>query len=206
MQCLCNAFIENRTGRTVDAVTLIHKFGDDPAQVLVWDRPLKDGWRSASNPEHVSYRTGFGNMTSYDWWGVSWRSGNRIHTSNPSALGYIAGFFAGIGPGLVGSASTIAKPALGTGAGIGFASAMAVAGYAVQLATGGMPGTKELKEHMLHESDQGSGITVILGEREVTLSTADGRRTTMEYTSARVPKAVEAASVSDSEDEVMPEL
>lgn len=203
MQCFCNAFIQNDTGKDITCVTLIHKFGDDPAQILTWGE-VKDRWMSDSNPVPVSYRTGFGNMTSYDWWSVSWRAGDVVYTSNPSAFGYFMGFIAGIGAGLISATGTIVKPTVGTGAGVGLASAVTAASYATQLAVGSTAGTKELKEHMLHEEDMENGITVILervkrgkeGEVQAVLETGD-RRTVMACTAAKLPPYVEAENVPE---------
>ena len=103
--------------------------------VLTWGE-VRDGVFSESNPVPISYRISFGNMTSYDWRSVSWRVGNIVHTSSPSAFGYFAGFMASIRAGLVFAASTIAKPALSTGAGAGFVSAAVAMSYAMQLVTG----------------------------------------------------------------------
>lgn len=74
--CEARIVVENRTGETVYGVEVVHKFGNDAAQTFVWMGETPDGQVAQLDAGQAiavaKYRTGFGAMTDWDWWRVSY--------------------------------------------------------------------------------------------------------------------------------------
>lgn len=65
--------IANRSNKPIHDVCVVHVFGDQTPEVLAWNETFESTKTSRSITKNVTYATGLGSMTNYDWWLVSWK-------------------------------------------------------------------------------------------------------------------------------------
>ena len=68
--CMTRVVLKKSAGRALNNAVLVHAFGDSLTERFTWDEISSTAVQSASRTVH--YSVGFGSMTSYDWWSLSW--------------------------------------------------------------------------------------------------------------------------------------
>ena len=158
--------VSNQTGCKIDAIVVRHRFGDDPEEVLSWGNGVEDG--AASEPKAVTYKTGFGAMTSFDWWTVTW-IGNDAFCSSSSTwyncvvdfLSQEATFVASLAGSALGHVLTNDDSAQSKMAQSGTALLVVCMGVVM----GSMLGRQskaDYKEFMLKSEDARDGVTITI--------------------------------------------
>lgn len=194
--------ILNETGVKMEQVVLTHRFGDnDAVDVLTWD-VVDPGKRSAT--QNVRFATGFGDMTNYDWWLLTWKTKDGAHeavehASAPSVLNMIGDYIIMGGEDVVSSFQGI--PALVSTADP-VKSGSEFGGALTKLLFGGIArkvSKKAFKEHMLTSSDaydpaaQRTDPEVIVkaGTDGMTIASVSGT-SKADCTSLAIPRALPA--------------
>lgn len=97
--------IANRSGASLLDMRVMHVFGDQAPEVLAWDAVIESGEGKLSPTKNVSYATGFGDMTKYDWWLASWRTEEAgqafVCATAPSMFNLVSNYFIMQGDGSV---------------------------------------------------------------------------------------------------------
>lgn len=74
-------YIKNMTDKPIFSINVFHRFGDGPSENLSWESC--DNGQETAEARVVNYETGFGAMTSFDWWIVTWaQDSNDGHGQN----------------------------------------------------------------------------------------------------------------------------
>lgn len=143
--------IANRAGVPLLSMRVMHMFGDQALEVLVWDTAIESGEGKLSDTRNVSYVVGFGDVTKYDRWLVSWRmveAGQEfICTTAPSLFDLVGDYLIVQEDGSVGAivdTSDITK------------SMSEMGGSLAKLQFGAIAckvDESQLKEHVLREED-----------------------------------------------------
>lgn len=174
--------VENRTGRDIHGLVVVHRFGEDPSETLAWGEPLTNA--ATTTPKSVQFRTGFGAMTSYDWWTVTWANEEKLYTSSPSIGNYISDFlaqgasaFASMAGAAV--AHVLAQSSSETAKMSTTGTTLLVAGLGVVLGTVLKRSSKaEYKEFMLKNEDEANGITITINDTDIQFTAASGSAST----------------------------
>lgn len=190
-----NVIVRNESSATVSDIMMTHRFGDGHTDQLNWDETL--GAHGTTSSKHVTYKTGFGAMTSFDWWIVTWKSNGSLCTSSPSLLNYLADFLsqgataianvgaASVAYELAGETSVEAKKATS-------GTTLLVACTSIFIGTILKRESKaEFKEFMLRSEDAASGVTITLTDDRVMFAAASGTADT-KYGSTPIPADVAA--------------
>jgi hypothetical protein len=143
--------VENRTGRSLRAVTVIHKYSNEYIEGRHWD-VLEPG--VTPDLMQVRYNTGFG-TTGKDWWLVMWidANGGHITHTNPHNFRELIDFFEKIAPAVAGAiavAVTEGNPWAGA------------AGNALVSAFTNGESTAGYKQHILRDEDAGQTARIVL--------------------------------------------
>lgn len=190
--------IANRSGVPIFGMRLTHVFGDQAPEVLAWDSVIESGDGKLSDTRNVSYATGFGDMTNYDWWLASWRMEEAgqafVCATAPSMINLVSNYFIMQGDGSVAAlvdTSDAIKPSDSA------KSISKLGGSLAQLLFGGIArkiDKSEFKEHMLQEQDAydplhptAIGLRLVIGaDMEVTFESPSGI-SKGDYTKVAVP-------------------
>ena len=192
---VANVVIDNQSGANISDITVTHRFGDDAPDYLVWADPMQTGDRSSG--KLVRYKTGFGAMTSYDWWIITWKSNGNLHTSSPSLLNYFVDFISkGASTIATAGAAVVAHELAGS---TSPEAEKATSGTTLLVACAGIflgtilkrDSKAEYKEFMLRADDAASGVTITIEPKCIKFSAASGTATTS-YQTAPIPADIAA--------------
>lgn len=196
----CKVFVENRSGKEIETLTLIHKYSDNYKNSFTWVE-LPSG-QTTKFPLPCEYNTGTF-TTGKDWWLVefTFKGDKAVYATAPNnfrgafdaiegafikydlgkKIGNILGSVAGGAAG--GAIGTAAAPGAGTT--IGTAAGKAVGGAAGSLAGKELQAalmngekTEGFKQHILRKADELTPTYIKIWSSTVTFESASGKSET----------------------------
>lgn len=184
--CATKVVIENQTGVDVGGITVLHQFGDeDQVDQLVMGQaqsPTLPKGGSCTLDGLVRYRVGFGAMTSWDWWIVTWQGGGKLYSTSPSVCNIITStLVSGVNVvtafGASLAAHLLATDESDTGKLTTTAlDLLAVIVGSIALAVVPKKSKQDYREYMLRESDTEDNVTIALHKDKVEFSSKSGSR------------------------------
>lgn len=205
---LARICVMNYSGEPVTNMRLLHAFGDEFVEAFEWDQ-IND--RTQSETKTVSYGTGFGSMTDYDWWVLSWettiKKDNETyvvkHSSCPSVINMMTDYFLTGGSAAIDAASSSA----GYGAVVGMPTAPSAAATSGSSAAGSLlkflfggvmrrNSKSAATQFNLVEGEQYTlghntpEVSFQIGKEKVLIATIAGRTKEMPYDSLVVPPEI----------------
>lgn len=182
--CATKVEIENKTGIDVGGITVLHQFGDeDQVDQLVMGQAqgptLPDGGTCVLDGL-ARYRVGFGAMTSWDWWIVTWQGGGRLYSTSPSICNIITStLVSGVNVvttfGASLAAHLLATDESGTGKlTVTALDLIAVTVGSIALAVVPKKSKQDYREYMLRESDAEGVVRIVLYTDKVEFSSPSG--------------------------------
>lgn len=120
--CMTRVVLKKSAGRALKNAVLVHAFGDSLTERFTWDEISSTAVQSASRTVH--YSVGFGSMTSYDWWSLSWEEEELLSSgevrryacsTSPSVLNIISDHFLSQGRAGIDAGGSAASHAVAAG-------------------------------------------------------------------------------------------
>lgn len=198
--CAAGVTVVNETGSDVLSVNIRHLFGDEIEDNLACGGIPAGGSRAMD--ASVSYRTGFGAMTSWDWWIVTWTQEADVgqerraalHSTAPSLVNQLASWVSNKGKGVcsvIGGLVEVSRVGNDSVA-VEYAKAVNVVAGAL---LGGMFGSllvrkdkSDFREFMLRDADAGGMVTITLCDDGRVEFSAPSGKGTFDSTFSLLPK------------------
>lgn len=182
--CATKVVIKNQTGVDVGGITVLHQFGDeDQVDQLVMGQAqgsiLPKGG-SCTLDGLVRYRVGFGAMTSWDWWIVTWQGGGKLYSTSPSVCNIITSTLVSGVNVVTACGAALAMHLLATDESdtgkltTTALDLLAVTVGSIVFAVVPKKSKQDYREYMLRESDTEDNVTITLHEDKVEFSSKSG--------------------------------
>ena len=205
-------YIQNMSNYDITNINVTHRFGDKIFENLSWDKC--SNFKKTRAIRKVSYETGFGAMTSFDWWIVTWSRieddghGNQITRVYSSSASLINGFSEMIRQygGSVGSAIDRHLSRFSGKMSMNLLVSVSLLAEFIGAMWSTCVGRKidksEYKEFMLKAEDDVKGVTITIKPDVIEFSAASGKASTKYHTLIIDPDDV---GISGEDEEVIHE-